>query len=65
MKGLDICVSPSFPTPLLPISSKPIYEGKLFELRFGHKEIRLHGVSHGWQASGSQLMLCGRLSMCE
>ena len=45
MKGLDMCVSPSSSSPFLPIPSKPIHEGKLFELRFGHKEVRLHGVS--------------------
>lgn len=26
--------------------SKPIVDGKLYELRFGHREIRLHGVSY-------------------
>ena len=25
--------------------SKPIIDGKLYELHFGHQEIRLHGVS--------------------
>lgn len=26
--------------------SKPLQDGKLFEPRFGHQEVRLHGVSY-------------------
>ena len=26
--------------------SKPIIDGKLYELQFGHQEVRLHGVSY-------------------